>query len=290
MIILNERNYAETCLKNNDIGDKPLYTINILARYYYHCLGIKASKIPELLIEFLDKAYPAYLYMQSYWIDCADEAAKKAASASAPYEIAGVWVTQSEFDAIGKLQNKVMERLAFTLLCLAKLANMRNPGNPGWVNTERNTIFQLARISGSSYERALRIGKLFDSGLIELSRIPSNQSVRVTFIDNDSEHKLFVNDFRELGYEYMAYLGENFIRCAECGVLTRGNKYGNKRYCSECAAPPTSQTVDVVCVECGEPFAISSKNHQSKRCPHCYDAYRRNRRAEMQRIRREKTL
>ena len=34
------------------------------------------------------------------------------------------------------LKNKVLERLAFTMLCLAKLNNIKNPKNNGWVNAE----------------------------------------------------------------------------------------------------------------------------------------------------------
>lgn len=36
MIVLNEKEYAEECLKNKTIDDKPFYTLSILAKYYYY--------------------------------------------------------------------------------------------------------------------------------------------------------------------------------------------------------------------------------------------------------------
>ena len=46
---------------------------------------------------------------------------------------------------------------------------------------------------------------------------------------------LDIDDFRELGYEYLNYLKKGrFIRCAECGRLIK--KTNNKcLYCTKCA-------------------------------------------------------
>lgn len=45
---------------------------------------------------------------------------------------------------------------------------------------------------------------------------------------------LSVADFRELGYEYLNYIGEeNFIRCSKCGKLTKRTGKRNK-YCFKC--------------------------------------------------------
>ena len=50
--------------------------------------------------------------------------------------------------------------------------------------------------------------------------------MRITFMDDESEKIIFVDDWRELGYYYRRYKGENIIRCAKCGKLERGNKNG----------------------------------------------------------------
>ena len=104
---------------------------------------------------------------------------------------------------------------------------------------------------------------------LELPMRNDNTSIRVTFIDTESPEELFVSDFRELGYEYLKYKGENFIRCAECGILTRGNKNGTKRYCKDCAAYTPQETKTVVCVDCGNQFIVKSLNRKTCRCNGC---------------------
>lgn len=49
----------------------------------------------------------------------------------------------------------------------------------------------------------------------------------------EGTQKLFVSDFRKLGYEWRLYQGENYIRCAGCGILVK-NTNGRRRFCKEC--------------------------------------------------------
>ena len=59
-------------------------------------------------------------------------------------------------------------------------------------------------------------------------------NIQVLYIDDESENKLFVSDFRKLGYEWRLYNGEKYIRCADCGILVK-NTNGKRRYCKDCA-------------------------------------------------------
>lgn len=59
----------------------------------------------------------------------------------------------------------------------------------------------------------------------QIERFNNRQlDMRITFMDDESEKIIFVDDWRELGYYYRRYKGENIIRCAKCGKLERGNK------------------------------------------------------------------
>ena len=281
-IVLNEKEYIEECLKSKEAIDRPLYVINLLARYYYHCKGFKKAKIAELLIKFLEERYPEFIYDRNGWIDRIETATHKARKFPLR-EIDGVWLTASELKTIESLHSKVLERLAFTMLCLAKLNNKRRNRTDGWINVKMRDIFKVARISDCKKMRNTRIRDLCDAGLVELPNQIDNPSFRVTFIDSNSDDVLFVSDFRELGYEYLKYKGENFIRCGECGILTRGNKNGTKRYCSNCVFVPL-EIKQMACVDCGEHFIISAKNNHSKRCAYC----QLTRRRELNRIRQQK--
>ena len=80
-----------------------------------------------------------------------------------------------------------------------------------------------------------KFNKLKELGLIEYAKKVNNLNIQVLYIDDDSENQLFVSDFRKLGYEWRLYKGEKYIRCADCGLLTKGNKNNTKRYCQQCA-------------------------------------------------------
>lgn len=275
MIILNEKEYAENCLRNGIIDIKPYFTLSILAKYYYHELGYRKKKISNLLTDYLSKYYPRYELNEYSWQNTIDKIATHAGSYPL-YQINGVKITKSEMETITNLHNKVLERLMFTMLCLAKWNNAKNPSNNDWVNADSKDIFKYARISCKSDEREIYIGQLWQRGLLEFSKRNENLNCRVTFIDNDGEEELFIFDFRELGYEYQKYKGKNFIRCVECGILTRGNKNGTKRYCKNCSNYTPRETKIIVCADCGKEFKIAGNNKRTTRCESCYSAHRKD--------------
>lgn len=268
MIVLNEKEYAEQCLKSKTIGDKPFFTLSILAKYYYHCHGYRKKKITDLLISFISECYPRYSCNRADW----DAHIEKMAANAGKYtlfEIDGIWITRAELDTIEGIHNKVLERLAFTMLCLAKLGNARNCKNNGWVNYTVKDIYSMARISCSVIDRYEKLSQLNQLALLEFPKKNDNLSSRVTYVDDDSEKVLFIYDFRELGCEYLKYKGENFIRCHECGILIRNNKNRTKKYCHKCAAYSPIKIKEIVCVDCGIVFDVGSMNNRSKRCSDC---------------------
>ena len=267
MIVLNERVFAESCIENGLNGNKPFFVLFILSKYYCHQCGMDKKAIADELKKYLDNYYPRHEIDKYNWTDTIE----KLAASAGKYpllEISGVKITQSEMTVIERIHDKVLERLCFTMLCLAKLNNLKNPNNNGWVNTDSKEIFRLARISCSTTEREIRIGKLWKLGLVDFARRNDNLNCRITFVGDDEE-VLFISDFRELGYEYLLYKGQNFIRCAECGVLTRGNKAGTKKYCKDCASYTPQETKKIVCVDCGKDIFISGDNKRTIRCIDC---------------------
>lgn len=268
MIILDEKKYAEKCLKNGLMDLKPYYVLCLLAKYYYRHLGYRKKKITSLLLDYLSKYYPRYEFNEFSWKESIDKIARNVGKHKL-YEISGVKITKSEMETIQNIHNKVLERLAFTMLCLAKFYNLKNPKNNGWVNTDSKEIYKYARISCKAIEREIKIGKLRNMGLIELPKKNGNLNCRVTFINDDDDEELFISDFRELGYEYLLYKGGNFIRCAECGILTRGNKSGNKKYCKDCATYTPKGTKMITCVDCGKEFVINARASNKCRCDSC---------------------
>ncbi len=149
-------------------------------------------------------------------------------------ECNGVWITDNELKSIEEIHDKVLERLAFTLLCLAKFRNFRNPNNNNWVNYSNGEIFSMACINTTAFEKDMKLNKLREAGLIEYAKKVSNLNIHVLYINEADENKLFISDFRKLGNEWRLYKGEKYIRCADCGILTK-NTNGKRRYCKKCA-------------------------------------------------------
>lgn len=271
MIVLNELEYAEQCIKNHYI-DKPYPTLSILAKYYYFHLGHTKKEVIDDLTEFISTNYVKYQSEHRYWDEVIEKLSNKVDKYTL-YEIAGVWITEDELNTIQNIKNDTLERIAFTLLCLAKLANMKNEKSNGWVNDSAKDIFSLARVSATTVKKYELLGELYNLGLIELPKRNDVLSYRVTFINADSKNELFIHDFRELGYEYLKYKGQSFIRCAECGILTRSNKNGTKRYCSKCAAYTPKATKTITCIDCGKIFEVPGNNKRTIRCKNCQSEY-----------------
>lgn len=287
MIILNELNYAEECIRDGFIGEKPFDTLSILAKYYYHHCGYRKKQIVKELTEFMIKTYPRYKDNKDGW----DSTIEKIATSCKKYklyEIEGVSITKTEWQKIAEIHDKVLERLAFTILCLAKLANQKNPNSDGWINEDEKQIFSLARISCSVVERNVKIGKLASIGILSLPKKNDSLSIKINIMETDDANgrEIFIGDFRELGYEYMKRSGQNFIRCAECGILVRGNKNGTKKYCSSCIGYTPIRSKQVICCDCGTTIDVNPKNNKTIRCEKCQEEKRKTEKREAMRSRR----
>lgn len=267
MIVVNENEYAQIRIKNKDVGENVYTTLSILAKYYYS-QGMKRKAVCIELQNFLEVAYPKYSINKSYWTEVIEKTANKNAKEKL-FESDGVWITESEWEKIQALGNKILGKLAFTLLCIAKINNQRRSSNNNWVNTDIKEIYKLANISCSVDLRAKRIGSLIHSGLAEFAKRVDNLNLKVLFVDDESKKKFLVNDFRDLGNEYLYRIGENYIRCAECGKLIKNNKYGNKKYCPTCAAYNPQETKQIKCADCGKLIIVSALNNRTCRCDEC---------------------
>lgn len=232
MIILNEKEYVTHILESGNIDASKTYTfLSLYARYLYHEKGLKKSGIIEELNDFMQLNVPNY--NQVNWSDAIEKYAGKAGKYPL-CECDGIWITQKELQTIEGIQNKVLERLAFTLLCLAKFRNYRNPDNNSWVNYGNGEIYSMACINTTAFDKDMKLNRLRELRLIEYAKKVSSLNIRILFADDGSSRKLFIDDFRKLGYEWRQYRGESFIRCVDCGILVK-RKTNNQKYCRDCA-------------------------------------------------------
>lgn len=229
-IVLNERACAEYALDNLSLGAKPIETLGRVARYYYS-IGYKKKDIGSLLEDFMLKCDPAINIVK--WQAAIDRQVSNADKYEL-IDISGISITRAEIDKIQQIDGKLLQRLMFTMLCLARYGNAVNPKNNNWVNKKDKEIFSLANISLTTKRQSLMINDLWTMQYIGFSRVVDNININVKIIDDSSPTVLYISDFRNLGNQYMRYCGEKYIECECCGKVVKEN-HGKQHYCNECA-------------------------------------------------------
>lgn len=271
-LILNEKNEAERIINTGDVGSKVNETLSLLSRYYRY-EGYKTKEIIKFLSDFMTNNYVNY--NPDDWEKIINRYAKS--SKYILVQIDSIPVTKNELLSISQIKDKKLEKLAFTLLVLAKFGNMRNAENNNWVLVDEYDVLQRARIRGSLVAQYSCFYDLAKMDLITYSRRVDNINVRVGFVDNDSEIVLNITDLRELGYQYLMHKGKKYIKCAECGIVMKptSNKSNNQKYCKDCAGYQPIGYKIINCCDCGKPFKVSAKATNVIRCDECQLIYRR---------------
>ena len=235
MIIMNEREYIEDVIKNRDLGQRPYNTIKMIARYHYS-IGYKPSAIRDELEHFLLRCDPDINLVK--WSDNIDIAVSKAKNRPL-VEVDGVPITKKEIEVCKSSGTSAYQRLAFTVLCIAKYYNEVFEDNNGWVNIDMKSIFSMANVSTSRKRQAFMVGKLANDGLVGLSARIDNTNIRVLFIDDSAEPALVIDEMRDLGFRFERFLyGEkDYPKCQFCGKIFRRipGQTKPRKYCKSCA-------------------------------------------------------
>lgn len=242
-----------------------------MARYNKQVLGYKKKKNIEAINSFMAENYLFYNPV-SWYITV-----EKYVNHSGKYPLcqcSGVYITQNEVDIIDGIGDRILSRLLFTLVCLAKFYNFRNPKNNNWIDLSDNEIFEMACITTTSLDKDYTLYKLYEQGFIDFTERVDDLKIKVDIIkaDDNSKNVLFINDFRKLGYEWLLYKGERFIRCAKCGVLFRktAKMSNNRNRCNDCLRNAQDKIHTFICIDCGREIEITDGNLKNrKRCDEC---------------------
>ena len=243
-VILNESMWAENMLSKRSLGKAPINTLNSIARCYF-ASGYKKKEIPRLLELFLVRCDPNMNITE--W-DNAIQNAVKRCDKRKPIDIKGVFVTDAEMKKIRELNGNHLERLMFTLLCLAKYENALRGSHKNWVNFSTKDIFNLANIILSVNRRGLLINELYTRGYIDFGEVVDSTSINVKIVDKNDcgdlsdKGGVFIDDFRNLGNRYMMMCGQSYFECNICGLVTRRTS-NRQKYCALCAARINSKNV-----------------------------------------------
>jgi len=244
-LVLNEYEWAEKMIANHSLGKRPIETLSRVAKYYYENRYTK-KEIREMLDDFMLQCDPSVSLV--HWSDTLDRVTK-GVNKFPLIKIDGVDITEPELEKIEALDGKQIRRLAFTLLCVAKYWDAASESNNHWVNTADREIMQMANVNTSIKRQSLMFSDLRDAGLIRFSKKIDNLNVQVLFIQG-GKTAIHIQDFRNLGYQYLKYYGGSYFECANCGLTVKAQNAAMGRpqkYCQGCAVEiKTKQTVDAV--------------------------------------------
>lgn len=233
---LNETRWAKDAVENKCLGKSPYETLRRVARYYID-EGYQRDEVRTKIERYiLECDSTASIVKWAKTIESAVQFALKHEAVNIEY----IPVTESELNKINSLSTgRQSQRLAFALLCLSKYWNICCGGSSYWVNSKDSEIMQMANIKTSVRRQCKLYHDLMEAGIISFSYKVDCNHVRVNFANEDSPIILRIDDFRSLGNQYLMYAGENYFRCAECGIV---EKYANpstgrkQKYCATCAA------------------------------------------------------
>lgn len=235
-IIMNEKEYAQGLLEKRCLGSKPFETLGYIARYYRDA-DYSSAETKGLLENFMLQCDPDINLVK--WQDTIDAQVKRAAKRK-PIVVEKIYISGKELETCRELSSRRLQRLLFTLMCLAKFSNEVSPSNNNWVNRTDKEIFSAANIAIPVRQQSLMLNDLKTLGLIRFSKKVDNLNINVTCLDPEGGTELVVEDMRNLGNQYMKYCGEPYIECVSCGLVVK--KTGrSQKYCNDCAVTINSQ-------------------------------------------------
>lgn len=228
--ILNERVWAENAIRS--VGASCSFPALLrVAKYYYVC-GYKKNDVSQKVSEYILRSSPDASLVK--YQDAIDRCVSIAEHQQL-IELDGIDVMRSEMDLIAGQPTMARRRVLFTLIVLARFMNEVNPKNNGWVNAEQKDIFAMANVTINMRRRGEMLHEMKEAGLIDFSRIVDNTNVRVLVLDDGGDPACTIDDFRNLGYQYMQLTGGNYLVCANCGLVVPRNS-NRQMYCPSCAA------------------------------------------------------
>ncbi len=232
--ILNEKKYAENILNGDGYGENNLYTTNVMAKYYKY-LGYNQREIRVALKRLISERRPDISERTvKFWI----KKSLKLAETHSLCELDEIIITDTEIGRIKKIHSEKfkdsrVQRLAFTLLCLAKFSRTRGIKDY-WINVDYKHIFRLADLKGITIdEQCLMIHELYAIGYIDLNPKIESHSIKVLGVA-DGKKEIVVKDINESGLIYEEYCGGKVAVCQKCGKIVKYST-NKKIYCQQCA-------------------------------------------------------
>lgn len=236
-IELKERTKIQNILESGNLGDKPKSSIGLLARYYIE-QGKDKQEIISILDDFLNKNLKEYNTV--VWSKDLEKVVKNAIKFNKPLvELDNITLTQDEIKVIKDIPNMVKQKVLFSYIVYYKVLEKMNKATDGWVSeTYRADVFKESNTGYKGFKQLDLIRELVELGYMENAKGGLNNSFRLLYIKEETPEnpvEMIVDDFRELGLQWMEYNKDKKIKCCEvCGIRFKP-KSNRQKMCKQCS-------------------------------------------------------
>jgi hypothetical protein len=233
-VIINELEIYNKAIQKNELSDKPLETLRILAKGYFRD-GMDKEQILNKLHKFMIDNYVGY--KQTKWQKILEDLIKTVSK----YEsfqllnIESVSITIGEWDNILALNDKLLERLAFVMLVYQKINIIKNPKSSGWINNCISDIFREAKVGYTGDEQKKLLYKLYENKYILMKNVCDGNSIKINYIDSESKEYIYIGSFENVISYYYEYKNNEIWK--ECELCKKRFKLKTKnspqKYCNK---------------------------------------------------------
>ena len=273
-MILNEKEYIERVInEGRKKSDNFFVVTKLLCIYYSQEYGYTKNKVNKKLIEFYEKEnnkFPDY-----YTLDMFNKYSRKHTNQRKLLKVNFIPIYKSEMEIIQGLDNKITQRLLFTMMCLARYNNYLRCADYNYTNNDRYKIAKLAAIPGSKDEKMDRFGELIDIGLISYAKKTMNTKVNCMTDNFDQEIAIKITRIEDIANQYRLYCGEDYVYCEDCGLLFRNSSTKPAKKCPTCRKYDPAELRTFICADCEEEFLSNCRGNIPVRCHTCRVEYKK---------------
>ena len=239
-VIVNEEKIVEKALEGKLLIDNQSKVVHLLIKYYCGQGKTDMLEIKEEIFKVMSKCDSEFT--RPKWNEYLEKQIFKYLKNKERYNsnddlihIENIKITKKELEIIDSLKDKKLQKIAFILLVYVKIDQQLHKNNSEWINYALGNIFKESKVKGDSKTKMKLLHELSRKELIANKLNNRKCSIKINYINNESEPMLIIDVLEGVIYYYLNYLGEHWKKCINCSkwFVVKGNS--PRKYCTTCS-------------------------------------------------------
>lgn len=238
-VIVDEEKIVDKAFEGKLLIDNQSKVVHLLIKYYCSQGKSDMLEIKEEIFKVMTKCDSEFT--RPKWNEYLEKQIFKYLKNKERYNsnddlihIENIKITKEELKVIDSLKDKKLQKIAFILLVYVKIDQQLHKNDSEWINYALGNIFKESKIIGNSKTKMKLLHELNKKELITNNLDNRKCSIKINYINNESESVLIIDDLEGVIYHYLNYIGEHWKKCEYCEKWIKANKSNNNTSCSEC--------------------------------------------------------